>query len=90
MQIKYAVLNPSTGEYTYKDTLEEILEATATCALDFYNLHTHNSPFTTIEVNEDGSEVWKNQQGETILSPADIQARINSKLKTSYITPPTE
>ena len=81
MTIKMAILNPQNGEYNYIDTMEELVDALAKQAVEFYLIHTHGSPFSTIEVLEDGSEMWRNSSGNEILSPAQMKEAAKHKIK---------
>jgi hypothetical protein len=76
----YKVLNPITGEYADTNNKEECLAALAETAWQFYLAHTHNQPYVAVTVNEDGSEVWQVPSGETILSPAQIEAAMADPL----------
>jgi hypothetical protein len=77
----YKVLNPQTGEYTDAETLLACLNLVSKTAYDFYMTHTHGNPFTVVTVDEDtGAEIWTGVNGETILSPAEIQEAINQQL----------
>lgn len=76
----YKVLNPITGEYADTNNKEECLAALAETAWNFYLSHTHGQPYTVVTVNEDSSEVWQAPTGETILSPAQIEAALADPL----------
>jgi len=84
MQTKYAVFSPLTGTYTVVETIEQATEAASQIAYDFYYTQTGNSPVNTIEIDDNGGEVWKSANGDRILSPAEIQARIDAKLKSNF------
>ena len=74
MQVKYAILNPVDGSYTYKNTYEEAVVELARKAVDCYaNFHCHGKPCSYVEVQDDGSEVWKNHDGAVVPSPAEIE-----------------
>lgn len=59
MTVKYAIFNPSNGEYVFVNTEDEIEDKKREIAMEFYLLHTHNSPVSKITVNEDDSETWE-------------------------------
>jgi hypothetical protein len=87
MTTKYAVLNPADGTYTYVNTLEEVVEKAAFFALSFYLIHVHDSPYSIVEVSENGAEAWTSPTGEAVLSPSQIEAQIRSELqKTGSFT----
>lgn len=58
MKQEYAVLNPATGQYVRVDSVEAVPQAIAQIAFEFYKWHTHNVLYTTVTVNDDGSETW--------------------------------
>ena len=85
MTIKYGIMSPQTGQYNYVEREDELFARMASAAMTFYLIHTHNSPISKIEVNEDGSEMW---------SSVDIDAHFpqlqNLKWVEDYeITPST-
>lgn len=59
MEIKYAILNPSLGQYEYEPTLEAAFEKMRQLAIQFYMGHVHNSPISKVTINDDGSETWE-------------------------------
>jgi hypothetical protein len=87
MQIKYAILNPLDGSYTFKDTHEDAVTELAARALDVYvNHHCHGSPCSYIEVNEDGSETWHNHEGVVIPNGAEVLEQL--KKQAAYLARP--
>lgn len=60
MEIKYGILNPTTSQYEYVDTENEIIDKISDVAMQFYLQHTHYSPVSKVTVNEDNSETWEN------------------------------
>lgn len=59
MEIKYGILNPTTGQYEYVNTLEETFNKINGLAFQFYMHHTHDAPISKITVNADNSETWE-------------------------------
>lgn len=59
LAVKYAILNPVKGEYVFVNTEDEIEDKKREIAMEFYLLHTHNSPVTKVIINQDNSEVWE-------------------------------
>lgn len=57
--IKYAVLNPLDGTYTFATDVQERDAIARQRAWDFYLLHVHGVPYSIVEVAEDGSEQWR-------------------------------
>jgi hypothetical protein len=84
MQTKYAVFNPLDGSYTILETIEEATTAASEIAYNFYYAQAGGSPVNTIEIDDNGGEVWKDVNGQRFLSPAEIQARIDAKLKSNF------
>lgn len=76
----YKVLDPTIGQYTDCKTKDELLVQLSKLAYKFYMSHTHNNPYTMVTINEDGSETWRNAQGEEILSPAQIEEMIQNQI----------
>jgi hypothetical protein len=77
MTIKYAYIHPDTREYQYVDTREALQDALAKYAAETYVNHFCNgSPFTVVEVQEDGSEKWYAPTGEQVMTPAEVEAKI--------------
>lgn len=72
----YKVHNPYTGLYVDVDTIEELRSALAAEAWRAYMTLTHGQPFSAVTINADGTQVWRNPQGDEIPSPEDIQKSI--------------
>jgi len=79
MQTKYAIFNPADGTYTYKDTYEDACLELVSVGYEFYKLHCHGHPCAYVEVQDDGSEIWKNSDGVVVPSPADVQKQIKKQ-----------
>lgn len=83
---KYAILDPSTGSYTYTESIEESYKILAEKAMSFYFNHTHENPISYITIDENNNEIWKNANNEIILSPSEILnelekiSKINKKI----------
>ena len=58
MATRYAVLNPSAGEYVYVDSHNECLTKAKELAWQFYLTHTHNSPISQVDTDDTGAETW--------------------------------
>lgn len=76
--LKYAIIDPLSGLYTYANTTEERNDLLAKTAWSFYLAQTNNQPYTNVEVKEDGSESWSAINGEPVLSPKEFEQLINS------------
>ena len=66
MTIQYAVFNPAAGEYDRALTVEERNILIARTAYNYFLSHGTSTPYSVVEMNEDGSETWRNPQGEEI------------------------
>lgn len=76
MTIKYAVLNPSTGTYSYSINIEDRNKELAKVASEFYFKYAQNDPFSIVEIDENGNEIWKTATGDDRLTPDQIEADI--------------
>ena len=56
--IKYAVLDPRNGTYTFMTDAQERDNTARQLAWELYLSHVHNVPYSVVEVMEDGSEQW--------------------------------
>ena len=54
------------------DTAEQALVEAVKNAITFYTEHTHGKPFASVEISEDGVEVWTAPDGEPMLTPAQM------------------
>lgn len=66
MTIQYAVFNPASGIYDRASTTEERNILIAQIAYNYFLSHGTSMPYSVVEINEDGSEIWRNPQGEEI------------------------
>jgi len=77
MIIKYAYIHPTTREYLYTSSREELRSNLAEFAAQTYVDHYCNgTAYTIVEVQEDGSEKWYSPTGEQVMSAAEIEAEI--------------
>lgn len=83
MTTKFAIINPATGTYEFVATKSELTETIATMAFEFFLLHTHGNPVSLVEVLEDGSEVWRNTDNQTIWGPT--QAEEMKRVSGQYV-----
>jgi hypothetical protein len=58
MTTQIALLNPSIGEYEFFDNLESAKARFPSLCEEFFLLHTHNTPFSQVVTNNDGSQTW--------------------------------
>lgn len=69
MNTKYAVYNPTNGENVLFDTKEEALQEFWKNVVAVAISHCHNTAYMVVEQNEDGSEIWRNDNEEVIKKP---------------------
>lgn len=55
---KYVVLNPADGQYQEFNSPEEAGTVALHLAMQLFLAHTHGTPFSVVERNEHGNEVW--------------------------------
>lgn len=69
MTTKYAVYNPMVGESVFFETKEEAILNFWNFAIEVAKSHFHNTAYMIVEVNEDGSETWCNEDNQEIQRP---------------------
>jgi hypothetical protein len=79
MQKIYKIFNPATGEYEPAATLEECTIKLASQAWTFYLQYAHGQPYSVVEINDDGSEVWRTPAGEEMTNPEVMKQLIKQK-----------
>lgn len=77
MQKIYKIFNPATGEYDPAATEEECKQKLARRAWEFYFSYAHGTPYSIVEVHNNGTEIWRNPAGEEIISPEQVIDAIN-------------
>lgn len=82
----YAVFNGDTGEYTRVNTIDECLDKVVQNAYLMLMHYTHDSPYSVVQINDDGTETWYSASGEEILSPTQIKDSIKLRVKTNLIS----
>jgi len=86
LNIKYAVYNPQSGQNIFCDTKEEALQEFWKNVVALAISHTYNTAYMVVEQNEDGSEIWRNDNEEVIRKPIlsfEIQKYIDAARGTS-------
>ncbi len=76
----YKILNPINGEYVTVNTFEECENYVVDLAFNLLNHTLHNSPYSVVTINEDGSQTWRNPRGEEIVNLEELNTKL--KLKT--------
>jgi hypothetical protein len=54
-----ALLNPMVGHYEYFDDKDSAKQRFSELMLEFFLSHTHQEPFSMVEIDEDGIQTWK-------------------------------
>jgi hypothetical protein len=87
----YKILNPLNGEYVTANTIEECEVYVVDLAFNLLNHVTHNAPYSVIDIKEDGSQVWRNPQGEEIADfdklKEEARVRVGKPLLSIPLTP---
>lgn len=78
MQIKYAIFNAETGLHEYFDTEDAAREAFWESLVYYAIKYNQSMTYATVIVNDDGSEVWKNEQGQELNRPTNHQDRMEA------------
>lgn len=76
----YKILNPITGEYITVETVEACTEALADAAIYTLNKFTQDAPYSVVDINEDGSQVWRNPQGQETVNLEELTAKLKLKI----------
>jgi hypothetical protein len=76
----YAIFNPLNGQYVFANTKSECVDVMSNICFNFYLHHSHNAPISTIEYLEDGSQVWKTNDEEIILTKEFLEEKSNNFL----------
>ena len=82
MTVKYAIKNYETQQYVLVDTPEEAEALLAEYALNRYvNFECHCEICSMVKINEDATEDWYTQTGESRLSPAAIKLAMQRNVR---------
>lgn len=81
MTVKYALLNPATGQYDYFDTEEVLKQKLSERALAFYLSHGHGVAYNKVTIeDETGWETWDAVNSVPLSVDENIVKDIQSKL----------
>jgi hypothetical protein len=82
MTVKYAIKNYDTQQYVLVNTPEEAEVLLAEYALDRYiNFECHGEICSMVKINDDATEEWYTQTGESRLSPAAIKLTVQKQFR---------
>ena len=83
MTIKYAIKNYETQQYIFVDTPEEAEALLAKYAFNRYvNFECQGTICSMVKVNEDTTEEWYTQTGESRLSPAAMELAMQKMFRS--------
>ena len=85
MTTKFAVLNPQTAQYSFADDRDSAIALIASMAVEFYLQHAHNQLCSVVVTNDDGSENWFTADGESRLSPQEIEAELMRQIQAQAV-----
>ena len=72
----YKIHNPYSGMYVDVSNVAELAEVLAQQAWEAYMILTHNQPITVVDINDDGSQIWRSPQGDVYPTPEEIQEKM--------------
>lgn len=79
METKYALFNPANGEHEMFITENEVKQALAKRAIEFYITHAHGIAYNKITVDENGWETWDAQNAVNLIDTAEVEKFIAEK-----------
>jgi len=79
METKYALLNPANGEHEIFATEDEVKQALAKRAIEFYLTHSHGIAYNKITTDENGWETWDAQNAVNQLDEEEMTRFIVEK-----------
>ena len=88
MSTQYATFNHKLGTYDYHSSVEGALECYINMLIDFIKDPYFNTIYSTVIKNDDGSETWKNENGDItkIITHKDFSRSLQGRLDASLLT----
>jgi len=80
METKYGLLNPANGEHEMFATEDEVKQALAKRAIEFYITHSHGVAYNKITIDENGWETWDAKNAVNLMDTAEVEKFIAEKL----------
>jgi hypothetical protein len=80
--IKYAVLNPTNGEYTFFDTQEEAVNEFYKRMVDFSFPYFHNVKYSVVNTLENGDQEWATPAGAAIENPIEQKQKLEELMNS--------
>ena len=68
MNVIYKLFDPTSGEYIPLSSRDKLIDRLAQESFNLYMQHTHSSPVAVVTILEDGTEIWRNLEGETTIN----------------------
>jgi len=84
----YKIFNPLTGQYVTAETLETCTDALVNIAMSVLNNFTKDAPYSVVTINEDGSETWRNPQGEEIINLELLKQKAKAQVGIGLVSIP--
>lgn len=88
MTTVYKILNPLNGEYVTANSADECFSFMADIALNLLTNYTHGAPYSVVDINEDGTQIWRNPQGDEIADPIKVKEKIAQKMGGALVSIP--
>jgi hypothetical protein len=69
MTTKFALIDPQNGTYSYFDSEQEVLQEFYVRMIRFAYPYFHNVPYSIVQINDDGNEIWSTPNGDPLENP---------------------
>ena len=80
VSVKFAVLNPLDGSYMLYSSKDDAVNKIIDQAIEMYEQHVHYKMYTTVQINEDGSQTWGFPDDDYDITKEEVVNRIKNKL----------
>lgn len=77
---KYAIIDVTTGDYTYYDESQDLISTLAKNILDAHLALTHNQLWSIVNFNDDGSQTWRNAVGDEVPDPLVVKSALAAEI----------
>jgi len=74
--LKYGIINPADGQYTYADTPDEAANILSDRLIEFFKHYAGGTLLAFIDVDDNGAETWFNLQGQYDQAQEQIEAGV--------------
>lgn len=76
---KLGFFDATTGQYSFYDLDENLVSKISKHIFDLHIKISNNVPWSIVEINDDGSQVWRNALGQEITAP--LYRQVGDKLE---------